>query len=127
VVGRRCRVAILVLRQLTTNLETFRQGAEQGGTFPGQHASQPVSHASQDGLASARGFEPPLPRGVMGKHGLGAAGEFVCECFRDGAWMNAHEDLIDIFATGWIRDLIAVFCERNHWGLKMLCAMFPSS
>ena len=65
------------LRQRVADFEALRQGAEQGGAFFGQHAGQPMSHAGQDEFASARGFEPPLPRGMMGKHGLGAAGEFV--------------------------------------------------
>jgi len=76
------------------DFETFRQGAEQGGSFPGQDPGQPMSHAHQDKLAL-----PPVlkllsrpgtwrsftcPEGLMGKHGLGAAGEFIRERFRDG-------------------------------------------
>jgi hypothetical protein len=70
--------------QRVADFEAFRQIAEQGGAFPGQHPGQPMSHAGQDGLASARGLKLTCPEGMMSKHGLGAAGEFVRERFRDG-------------------------------------------
>jgi hypothetical protein len=57
--------------------ETFRQVTEQSGPFIGQNPRQPMAHAGPDGLASGRGFESPLPGRMSGKHGLGAAGEFV--------------------------------------------------
>jgi len=63
--------------------EVFRQVAEQGGAFFGQHAGQPMSQAHQNGIASTLGLELALPEGVPGKHGRGAVGEFVRECFRD--------------------------------------------
>ena len=74
----------MLLRQFQADFETFRQGAEQGRSFPGQDPGQPMSHAHQDVFASARGLVFALPEGLMGKHGLGAAGEFVRERFRDG-------------------------------------------
>jgi hypothetical protein len=43
-----------------------------------------MSHAGQDGIASALALELALPEGMPGKHGLGAAGEFVRERFPDG-------------------------------------------
>ena len=67
------------------DFETFRQVAEKGGAFPGQNAGQPMSHAGQDGIASALALELALPEGMPGKHGLGAVGEFVRERFGDGA------------------------------------------
>ena len=32
-----------ICRQFQSDFETFRQGAEQGRSFPGQHAGQPMS------------------------------------------------------------------------------------
>jgi len=43
--------------QRVADFETFRQVTEQGGAFPGQHAGQPMSHAGQDGVASALALE----------------------------------------------------------------------
>jgi hypothetical protein len=73
-----------VRRQRLANLKTFRQVAEKGRPFPGQHAGQPMSHDHQDGGASVLAFEPALPGGLMGKDHIGAVGEFVRERFRDG-------------------------------------------
>jgi len=39
----------------------FRQVAEQGGAFPGQHAGQPMSHAGQDEFALTLALELSLP------------------------------------------------------------------
>jgi len=44
-------------RQWVADFETFRQLAEQGGAFLGQHARQPMSHAHQDGITSALALE----------------------------------------------------------------------
>ena len=82
-VGQCCCAASLFLRQRLADFEAFRQLAEQGGLLFGQNAGQPMSHAGQDGIASARGLKLTLPEGMMGKHGLGAVGEFVRERFRD--------------------------------------------
>ena len=70
--------------QRVADFEAFRQVAEQGGTFFGQNPSQPMAHEHQDGSSSRGAFELPLHKGMMGKHGLGAMGEFVRERFRDG-------------------------------------------
>jgi hypothetical protein len=40
------------------NLETFRQVAEQGGAFLGQHAGQPMAHEHQDEFAILK-LAPP--------------------------------------------------------------------
>ena len=43
-----------------------------------------MSHAGQDGIATALALELALPEGMPGKHSLGAVGEFVRVSFRDG-------------------------------------------
>jgi hypothetical protein len=83
-VGRCCCAAGWLLRQLQPDFETLGELAEKNRIFPGQNSGQPMSHAGQDGIASARGLIFALPKGIMGKHGFGAAGEFGGECFRDG-------------------------------------------
>ena len=97
-VGRRCRAASFTSPvgrervpqagegmgwQRVADFETFRQVAEKGGAFFGQDTGQPMSHAGQDGIASALALEFAPPKGMPGKHGLGAVGEFVRERFRD--------------------------------------------
>jgi hypothetical protein len=56
-VGQCCCAASLFLRQRLADFETFRQVTEKGGLFLGQHARQPMSHAHQDGIASALALE----------------------------------------------------------------------
>lgn len=70
-----------LFRQGMADFETLRQVTEQGRTFLGEHAGQPMAHELQNELTvlksgTWRSFT--CPEGMFGKHVLGAAGEFVC-------------------------------------------------
>jgi hypothetical protein len=87
------------------DFEAFRQLAEQGGTFFGQNTGQPMAHEHQNEFASTRGFEPPLQRGVMGKHGFGAVGELVRQSLAQGRQMDKflYREEIDGFCqSDWM-------------------------
>jgi len=64
-------------RQGRADFETFRQVAEQRGLLFGQHAGQPMPHATQQMFAPGRALKLPLPEGMIGKDHLRALREFV--------------------------------------------------